>query len=57
MKTTKTYQVWACLRREDGTEVWHAVTRKFKTRAAAQRVATELWLVTRINVEDEDPED
>lgn len=56
-KTRKTYQVWALLRTEHGTQSWHAVTRKYATRDAAQRVANVLWLETKVNEEDADEDD
>lgn len=48
-KPKKTYQVWALLRTEHGTEAWHAVTRKFLTKAPAVKIANALWLETKID--------
>lgn len=56
-KPKKLYQVWAMLRTEHGTQAWHAVTEKYPMRRDAERVANALWLETRIDVSDDDPED
>lgn len=56
-KPKKTYQVWALLRTEHGTESWHAVTRKFLTKAPAVKIAAALWLETKVNEEDLDEDD
>jgi hypothetical protein len=55
--TTKKYQVWALLRGQDGIERWTAITRKYSTRRAAVNVAASLWLQTRIEESEEDPDD
>lgn len=57
MKVKKTYQVWALLRTEHGTQSWHAVTEKYAARRTAQRIADALWLEARVNEEDAEDED
>jgi len=51
------YQVWALLRTERGTETWQPVTDKYATRRAAERIAVNLWLTTRVDESEPDEDD
>lgn len=45
------------LRTEHGTEAWHAVTEKYPTRRRAQNIVDALWLQTRIEESEDDPDE
>lgn len=57
MANTRTYQVWALLRTERGTESWTPVTDKLQSERKAKNLADSLWLETRIEQDDPEPED
>ena len=56
-KIRKTHQVWALLPNDNGGQSWRPVTRRYETEAAAVKIAGNLWLDTRIEEQDVDPED
>lgn len=54
MPRNVTYQVWALYPAQSGTPTWHPVTKKYNHPETAQNIAAQLWLETRIDVEDAD---